>query len=134
MKGTATLVLHETYNDRKAFILSCVVVARKLVKTLSANIDKYPTLKQQTLEVIELEQQYIKDQLSELTELKRWQIREGIKEDEPYIYPSIRKRNAERERQQQNHSVHLARAKESGNYDYWTPETCMECKADSDNK
>lgn len=92
MKGTATLVLHETYNDRKAFILSCVVVGRKLIKTLSANIDKYPDLKKQTLECIELENQYIKDQLHELTELERWRTREGLAKDEPYIYPSIRKR------------------------------------------
>lgn len=114
--------------------MSCIVVARGLIKTLSANLDKYPDLKKDTLEVLELEQQYIKDQMHELTELERWRIREGLEKDEPYIYPSVRKRIAERERQQQNHSVHLDRAKESGNYDYWTPETCMECKADSDNK
>lgn len=92
MKGTATLVSHETYNERKAFILSCIVTARGLIKTLSANIDKYPNLKQQTLEAIEHEQQYIKDQLAELTELKRWQIREGIGEDEPYSYKRVQQR------------------------------------------
>lgn len=91
MKGTAILLLHETYNDRKAFILSCIVTARKLIKTLYANINKYPELKQQTTEVIVLEQHYINDQLAELTELERWRVKEGMAKDEPFSYKKIRK-------------------------------------------
>lgn len=134
MKGTATLISEETYNERKAFILSCILVSKTLIRQLVSTMDKIPQIEPEARQVIELEKQYIKDELAELTELERWRIREGLGKDERYIYPSVRKRIAERERQQQNHSVHLERAKESGNYDYWTPETCVECKADSDNQ
>lgn len=133
MKGTATLTLDETYNERKAFILSCIVTTRGLIKAIQSTSNKFPEHKDLYNETITNQQQSIKHDLAELTELERWRVKEGMAKDEPYKYPSIRKRLADQERQQQDHAVHLNRAKELGNYDYWTPETCLECKASNND-
>lgn len=96
MKGTATLVSEETYNERKAFILSCILVSKTLIRQLVSTMDKIPQIEPEARQVIELEKQYIKDELAELTELERWRIREGLGKDERYIYPSVRKKLEEK--------------------------------------
>lgn len=93
MKGTANLlVLDETYNDRKAFILSCIIVARNLIKAIQSTSNKFASIKEIAPEVIKCEQQYIKDQFTELTQLERWRIKEGLGKDEPFKYKSLRSR------------------------------------------
>lgn len=94
MKGTATLVLGETYNDRKAFTLSCIVTARGLIKTIKEVCLPKPELRDLALQIIKQEQEYIKSELAELTELERWRRKVGLEKDEPFSYEKIRSKNS----------------------------------------
>lgn len=85
MKGTSLLLLHETYNDRKAFIMDCVLVSRKLIVAIQSVIVKQPELSDQAYDCIELERQYIINELAHLTSLERWRITKGLARDEPNV-------------------------------------------------
>lgn len=87
-----------------------------------------------TLETIQLEQQYIKSQMSELTELERWRVREGLEKNEPYIYPSVRKRLEQQDQRQRDHALHVARDEKHSGYTFRSSDSCLECQASYDNK
>ncbi len=82
MKGTATLLLNETYNERKKIILSSIVVCRGLIKAIEYSIANNPT--DLAYEVLKQEKQYINNSLAEITELERWRLKEGLDKDEAF--------------------------------------------------
>lgn len=84
--------MHETYNERKAFILSCIVTARGLISAIQSTKNKFPELKDLQNQVIKQEQDYINQELADLTELERWRRKVGLEKDEPFTYEKVRSR------------------------------------------
>lgn len=78
------LTIGETYNERKATILENIKVCRDLIRATNETIRKYPSVRDDGLEVIQNENNTIKDYLQELVELERWRIAHGLAKDEPY--------------------------------------------------
>ena len=75
------LIIGETYNQHKAFIWSCIHTAQDLVKAMQLIKGEN---RRQALECIKAEREIIKQDYQKLKELRRWFLKSGLGENEPY--------------------------------------------------
>lgn len=67
------LIIGETFASRKADLLDYIKVCRQLISVINSIIKKYPDLDNATAyEVMQVEQQQIKDTMEELIKLQKW--------------------------------------------------------------
>lgn len=81
------LIIGETYNQRKAFIWSCIHTYQELIAVLQKVQGENRRL---ALEIIKQEREIIKQEYAELKELHRWFKKSGMGEDEPYQTPGYK--------------------------------------------
>lgn len=84
------LVINETYEQRKAFLLDYIKTCRAFMALLNTIIARNKELADIAHETLSLEQREISRALQQLVELKRWLKAEGIAPDEPYLPRRLR--------------------------------------------
>lgn len=88
---TTMLILFETYNQRKEFLLDYIKTCRELVRLVNDLIKKYHTLYSEGIFFINNQHSEIKQTMTELVELKKWFNKQNLRPDEPYIPPRYKK-------------------------------------------
>lgn len=78
------LIMGETFNQRKAFIWSCIHTCQDLITVLQKVTGENAKLARQ---IIKDEREIIKSDYATLKELQRWFKQSGLTPDEPYKTP-----------------------------------------------
>lgn len=78
------LIIGETFNQRKAFLWSCIHTCQELVNVLQKIKGDNRAL---ALSVIKQQREIIKSDYAALKELQKWFKQSGMDEDEGYVPP-----------------------------------------------
>lgn len=128
MKGTLVLISGETVNNRKAWLWSSIHLDQEIIKRFQQSKFKDdPDFR----ESIKLTQLNIKSTYTELKDLVRWAKSEGIGDDEPYVYPSVRARwEAMSDDEKEAEAIRLAEVQQQ----IWDLKNAIEFKDEGEKK
>ena len=80
------LIMGETPNDHKRWLLELIKTNRSLIKALEASTIIEPEDRRDLLTAL---RQEIRDYMKELLDLERWRRKEGYEPNQPYKPPSL---------------------------------------------